>query len=169
MADTEEKKETQAASGESATAQAAGTVVAADVKSGSKATTKTVESEKAVKSEKKASRDLGEARRSGNPARRREAMEQAVAETARKEKLAAKRNERVPEPDEDSPSWADGVPLSPRWWAPTFITLLLVGLAWLLVYYFTSAVYPIPGLGGWNLAIGLIVMFVGFLMTLKWR
>lgn len=151
MADTEEKKETQAAE----------TEVAADAKS--KATTKT------AKSEKKASPGLGEAQRSGNPARRREAMERVAAENARKEKRAAKRNERVPEPNEDSPSWADGVPLSPRWWAPMFVTLLLIGLAWLLVYYFTSAAYPIPGLGGWNMAIGLIVMFVGFLMTLKWR
>lgn len=151
MADTEEKKETQAAE----------TEVAADAKS--KATTKT------AKSEKKASPELGEAHRSGNPARRREAMERVAAKNARKEERAAKRNERVPEPNEDSPSWADGVPLSPRWWAPMFVTLLLIGLAWLLVYYFTSASYPIPGLGGWNMAIGLIVMFVGFLMTLKWR
>ena len=66
-------------------------------------------------------------------------------------------------------SWTDGIPLSPSWWAPTFVTLLIIGLLWLVVMYMTSARFPIPGIGNWNLAIGLGFMMTGFLMTLRWR
>ncbi|WP_026459683.1 cell division protein CrgA [Schaalia suimastitidis] len=71
--------------------------------------------------------------------------------------------------DTTLPRWTDGIPLSPSWWAPTFITLLLVGLVWLLVYYISGGQYPIPGVNWWNLVIGLSVMMVGFIMTMKWR
>jgi len=66
-------------------------------------------------------------------------------------------------------SWTDGIPLSPSWWAPTFVTLLIIGLLWLVVMYMTGARFPIPGIGNWNLAIGLGFMMTGFLMTLRWR
>lgn len=71
---------------------------------------------------------------------------------------------------EEAPdSWTKGIPLSPPWWAPTFITLLIVGLVWLVIYYFSGATFPIPGIGHWNLVIGISVMMAGFIMTLKWR
>lgn len=66
-------------------------------------------------------------------------------------------------------SWTDGIPLSPSWWAPTFVTLLIIGLLWMVIMYMTGARYPIPGIGNWNLAIGLGFMMCGFLMTLRWR
>ncbi|MCD4550030.1 MULTISPECIES: cell division protein CrgA [unclassified Schaalia] len=71
--------------------------------------------------------------------------------------------------DTSIPSWTDGIPLSPSWWAPTFITLLLIGLVWLLVYYISGGLYPIPHINWWNLVIGLGVMMVGFIMTMRWR
>ncbi len=71
--------------------------------------------------------------------------------------------------DTEITSWTDGIPLSPRWWAPLFITLMVVGLVWLMVYYITSGTYPIPAIGLWNLVVGLVIMLVGFLMTLRWR
>lgn len=71
---------------------------------------------------------------------------------------------------EEAPdSWTKGIPLSPPWWAPTFITLLIVGLIWLVIYYFSGAAYPIPGIHHWNLVIGIALMMSGFIMTLKWR
>lgn len=66
-------------------------------------------------------------------------------------------------------SWTDGIPLSPAWWVPVFVTFLVVGLVWLVVYYFTGAQYPIPGITHWNLVIGIVFMLVGFIMTLRWR
>ncbi|MDK6400400.1 cell division protein CrgA [Schaalia turicensis] len=75
---------------------------------------------------------------------------------------------QVPE-DQDLNAWTAGIPLSPSWWAPTFVALLLIGLVWLMVYYISSGVYPIPGINWWNMVIGLGIMMVGFLMTLRWR
>lgn len=80
-----------------------------------------------------------------------------------------KKDGREVSDDTEIRNWTDGIPLSPRWWAPTFITLLIVGLLWLMVYYISSERFPIPGISWWNLVIGLVIMMVGFLMTLKWR
>ncbi|MGO1509930.1 MAG: cell division protein CrgA [Actinomycetaceae bacterium] len=58
---------------------------------------------------------------------------------------------------------------SPSWWAPTMVTLMVVGLLFVLVTYLTSAQYPVPGIGNWNLGIGFGIAMIGFLMTLRWR
>jgi len=71
--------------------------------------------------------------------------------------------------DTDIKSWTDGIPLSPSWWAPAFITLMVLGLLWLMVYYISGGSYPIPGIDWWNIVIGIGIMMVGFLMTLRWR
>lgn len=73
------------------------------------------------------------------------------------------------EEQSDIPNWTDGIPLSPSWWAPVFITFLLVGLIWLVVFYFSGYQYPIPGIGNANLLIGIGIMMIGFIMTLRWR
>ncbi|MDU0969245.1 MAG: cell division protein CrgA [Actinomycetaceae bacterium] len=73
---------------------------------------------------------------------------------------------------EDAPlqsSWSDGMKLSPSWWAPVMVTLMVVGLLLVVVTYITGAKYPIPGIGNWNLAVGLGVALVGFLMTMRWK
>lgn len=79
------------------------------------------------------------------------------------------RRKKVVEEDDVPDSWTKGIPLSPSWWAPTFVTLLIVGLVWLVVFYFTGMRYPIPGFGYWNLGIGIALMMAGFLMTLRWK
>lgn len=71
--------------------------------------------------------------------------------------------------DTEIRTWTDGIPLSPRWWAPAFVTLMVLGLIWVLVYYISGSQYPIPDISWWNLVIGLGIMMVGFIMTLKWR
>ena len=73
------------------------------------------------------------------------------------------------EADTEIKSWTDGIPLSPAWWQPTFVALLIIGLIYLMVYYISGGAYPIPNISAWNIAIGLGVTLVGFLMTLKWR
>ncbi len=81
-----------------------------------------------------------------------------------------KKNGHVVEADDmNITNWTDGIPMSPRWYAPLFVTLLLVGLIWLVIYYMSGGQYPIPKIGNWNLGIGVVVMLVGFLMTLRWR
>jgi len=80
-----------------------------------------------------------------------------------------KKNGREVEDDTEIKNWTDGIPLSPVWWAPTFVALMIVGLLWVVVYYISQGTYPIPKLGAWNIAVGLGTMMVGFLMTLRWR
>ncbi len=58
---------------------------------------------------------------------------------------------------------------SPRWLAPTMLTLMVTGLVWIVTTYLSSAQYPIPGIQNWNLAIGFVLIIVGFGMTTRWR
>lgn len=58
---------------------------------------------------------------------------------------------------------------SPRWWVPTAVVLMVVGMLWVVITYVIEAAGPIPGIGQWNLAVGFVVLLGGFLMTLRWR
>ncbi|WP_029146125.1 cell division protein CrgA [Microbacterium luticocti] len=58
---------------------------------------------------------------------------------------------------------------NPVWFKPIMIGLMLIGLAWVLVFYLSGSLFPIPGIGAWNLAIGFGIAFAGFLMTTRWR
>ncbi len=57
---------------------------------------------------------------------------------------------------------------NPAWLVPLFCFFLLLGLAWVVVYYLSGS-YPIPNIGAWNLAIGFAIMFLGFIMSMWWR
>ncbi|QOX81692.1 cell division protein CrgA [Nanchangia anserum] len=59
--------------------------------------------------------------------------------------------------------------LSPSWWAPVMVTLMVIGLIYIVVTYIAGAQYPIPGIGNWNLAVGLGIALVGFIMTMRWK
>lgn len=63
---------------------------------------------------------------------------------------------------------------SPSWWAPTMVTLMVAGLAWIVVTYLTKFEFPLPPLaslanGNGNLIAGFVLVIAGFLMTLRWR
>lgn len=50
------------------------------------------------------------------------------------------------------------------------VTLLVLGLLWIVVYYITEASLPLMStLGGWNLVIGMGLITAGFIMATKWR
>lgn len=66
-----------------------------------------------------------------------------------------------PEPSAPKPN--------PTWWVPTMLTLMVVGLAWVVVTYISQSAYPVPGIGSWNLAIGFGLILAGFGMTMNWR
>ena len=51
---------------------------------------------------------------------------------------------------------------SPRWLAPTMVGFFLIGLFWIVLFYVTQTVYPIPGIGAWNMVIGFSFIGVGF-------
>lgn len=56
-----------------------------------------------------------------------------------------------------------------NWVAPTMVGLLLLGLAWVVVYYLSSSELPISALGDWNLLIGLGLIGAGCMAATKWR
>ncbi|UWF77547.1 MULTISPECIES: cell division protein CrgA [Microbacterium] len=55
------------------------------------------------------------------------------------------------------------------WFKPVMVGFMLLGLVWILVYYISGQALPIPGIQAWNLAIGLGIALIGFLMTTRWR
>lgn len=48
--------------------------------------------------------------------------------------------------------------------------LMVLGLAWLVVYYIAAQHIPFMAkLDAWNFAIGFALMITGLLMTMRWR
>lgn len=61
-------------------------------------------------------------------------------------------------------------PGSRRWVPPTFITVGLFGVLWLVVYYIAGHLIPFMGeLGGWNVLIGMGCMAAAFGIATLWK
>ncbi|AWB88155.1 cell division protein CrgA [Homoserinimonas hongtaonis] len=58
---------------------------------------------------------------------------------------------------------------NPVWFKPIMFGLMLLGLVWIIVYYISRSALPLPALGDANILVGFGIMFVGFLMTTRWR
>ncbi|MBF0672221.1 cell division protein CrgA [Salinibacterium sp. dk2585] len=58
---------------------------------------------------------------------------------------------------------------NPVWFKPIMFGLMLLGLLWIIVYYISQTALPIAELGDGNILVGFGIMFVGFLMTTRWR
>jgi hypothetical protein len=63
---------------------------------------------------------------------------------------------------------------SPTWYPIVMATVLLLGLAYMVVYYLTSSgtsphIPIMASLGAWNFAIGFGVMLLGLVMAVRWR
>ncbi|MEO6885802.1 MAG: cell division protein CrgA, partial [Jatrophihabitantaceae bacterium] len=63
---------------------------------------------------------------------------------------------------------------SPTWYPIVMTVVLVLGLAYLVVYYLTSSGtdprIPLMGdIGSWNFAVGFGVMLLGLVMAVKWR
>lgn len=60
---------------------------------------------------------------------------------------------------------------TPRWLVPTMVTLLIVGIAWVVLFYLTSggARLPIPAIGQWNIAVGFTILLAGFGLATRWK
>ena len=56
------------------------------------------------------------------------------------------------------------------WFVVFFCGLMLIGLAWLLVFQLASTSLPwMSDLGAWNYAIAFAFMIAGLLLTMRWR
>ena len=59
---------------------------------------------------------------------------------------------------------------SPRWYAPLMVTLMVLGLLWIVVYYVAGDRIPfMASLSAWNFAIGFGAMVAGLIMSMRWR
>ncbi|NKX55464.1 cell division protein CrgA [Arthrobacter mobilis] len=58
---------------------------------------------------------------------------------------------------------------NPVWFKPVMFGLMIVGLLWIIIFYITQGLWPLPAAGSWNIMIGFGIAIVGFLMTTRWR
>ena len=59
---------------------------------------------------------------------------------------------------------------SPSWYAPLMVALLVLGLAWIVVYYVAGdKIGFMATLGAWNFAIGFGAMVAGLVISMRWR
>ena len=80
--------------------------------------------------------------------------------------MARSTNTKAPRPTESRSN--EQVP-NPVWFKPIMFGFLLIGLAWIIVFYISGSSWPIPSISNWNIVIGFGFIFVGFLMTIRWR
>ncbi|PKQ27376.1 MAG: hypothetical protein CVT64_01900 [Actinobacteria bacterium HGW-Actinobacteria-4] len=57
---------------------------------------------------------------------------------------------------------------NPKWLIPTIAALLIVGTVWIIVYYVTSAQYPL-GIGNANLLVGFAMLTTAMILLTKWK
>ena len=58
---------------------------------------------------------------------------------------------------------------NPAWFKPVMFGFMIVGFLWVIVYYISQTTLPIATLGSWNIVIGFGIMFIGFIMTTRWK
>jgi Cell division protein CrgA len=58
---------------------------------------------------------------------------------------------------------------SPVWLPVTAVVLIVLGIAWLVVFYLSGGLYPIGSWRYWNLAIGFGGMVSALILLSKWR
>ncbi|WP_165860374.1 cell division protein CrgA [Kocuria tytonicola] len=86
----------------------------------------------------------------------------------KRERQAQRRAERAAKAEERERRATDYQP-TPLWYKIVMIGLMIVGLLWIITFYLFQGVVPIPGIGQWNLFIGLGFMLAGLIMTTRWR
>lgn len=60
--------------------------------------------------------------------------------------------------------------VSPPWLAPTMVGCLLLGLAWIALYYVTQGkIVGLQNLGPWNLVCGFGLIVAGVILATNWR
>ena len=60
--------------------------------------------------------------------------------------------------------------VSAPWVGPAIVVCLVVGLAWIVMYYLSNGSIPgISSLGAWNLVIGFAFIITGVTLSTRWR
>jgi len=60
--------------------------------------------------------------------------------------------------------------VSPPWVGPAIVVSLVIGLAWIVVYYTTQNGVPgISAIGAWNLVLGFVFIIGGVALATTWK
>ena len=60
--------------------------------------------------------------------------------------------------------------VSPVWLAPTMVACLMLGLAWIALYYVTNgSLAGMSALSYWNMVIGFVLIIAGVVLSTQWR
>lgn len=79
-------------------------------------------------------------------------------------KPAKPKRERLSDPADDNPTW----------YKVLMFGSMVLGLLWILIFYISSARYPMGSaveinIGNWNILVGFAIAMVGFIMTTRWK
>lgn len=58
---------------------------------------------------------------------------------------------------------------NPVWFKPVMFGFMILGFLWIIIYYMSGQQFPIAAIGNLNLLVGFGIVFIGFLMTTRWR
>ena len=95
--------------------------------------------------------------------------ESRVRKTADEKKLRKTTEAKLRRASETKPTRIKA-PGSRRWVPPTFITVGLLGVAWLITYYVAGQYIPfMSDLGNWNILIGMGGMAAAFGIATLWK
>lgn len=122
-------------------------------------------SKKAEKADKKA-KDKGT---SGAKQKNRKSAPAKKSKNAAKSGNPAKRASARKQTKYQSGSSDTSVRPNPRWFLPTMLGIIILGMLWLIVFYLSSGEFPVKVWGNWNLLAGFGIMVVGLAMSTRWR
>lgn len=92
-----------------------------------------------------------------------------MPESKTRKSVEKKKSKKSTEP-KPTPTKRVKPPSSRRWVPPTFITVGLLGVAWLIVYYVAGQNIPVMSeLGNWNILIGMGGLAAAFVIATLWR
>ena len=134
---------------------------ASDEKSGSKKT-----DEKSAKKADKKAEDKGT---SGTKQKNRKSAPAKKSKNAAKSGNPAKRASARKQTKYQSGSSDTSVRPNPRWFLPTMLGIIILGMLWLIVFYLSGGEFPVKVWGNWNLLAGFGIMVVGLAMSTRWR
>lgn len=96
-----------------------------------------------------------------------------MPESKSRKQAATKRKSARNAMDREARANAKRLATGAAWVAPTFVTLLLLGVLWMVVWYITSVtginVPLMTDLGNWNMAIGMGLMAASFAVATQWK
>jgi hypothetical protein len=78
-----------------------------------------------------------------------------------------KKDDFTPPPEKKKPVNIDA--MGRRWVAPLMLTLFLIGLVWIVVFYVSDTTLPIEALKNWNIVVGFGFIAGGFVVSTQWK